>query len=132
MKIVFASTPEQEEEIRNLVQKMYSTIFPNYFPDEDIKEFKQLNVLHTSTRHFEYFGTLKEAYQVIVSLQIITCILETENLGERYEKIFDKNVSILHDFGLSFPFTFSNFYQGKGMKNDMLSMYTKAANELLI
>ena len=58
MKIVFASTPEQEEEIRNLVQKMYSTIFPNYFPDEDIKEFKQLNVLHTSTRHFEYFGTL--------------------------------------------------------------------------
>lgn len=132
MKIVFASTPEQEEEIRKLVQKMYSTIFPNYFPDEDIKEFEQLNVLHTSTRHFEYFGTLKEAYQVIVSLQIITAILETANLEERYERIFDKNVGILHDFGLTFPFSFSNFFNGKMMKNDMLSMYTKAANELLI
>lgn len=132
MKIVFASTPEQEEEIRKLVQKMYSTIFPNYFPDEDIKEFEQLNVLHTSTRHFEYFGTLKEAYQVIVSLQIITAILETANLEERYEQIFDKNVGILHDFGLTFPFSFSNFFNGKMMKNDMLSMYTKAANELLI
>jgi Family of unknown function (DUF5365) len=132
VKIVFASTPEQEEEIRKLVQKMYSTIFPNYFPDEDIKEFEQLNVLHTSTRHFEYFGTLKEAYQVIVSLQIITAILETANLEERYEQIFDKNVGILHDFGLTFPFSFSNFFNGKMMKNDMLSMYTKAANELLI
>ncbi|KOP81564.1 YhcU family protein [Cytobacillus solani] len=132
MKIVFASTPEQEEEIRKLVQRMYSTIFPNYFPDEDIKEFEQLDVLHTSTRHFEYFGTLKEAYQVIVSLQIITAILETEKLEERYEKIFEKNVNILQDFGLSFPFTFSNFFHGKVMKNDMLSMYTKAANELLI
>ncbi|MFC0417485.1 YhcU family protein [Cytobacillus solani] len=132
MKIVFASTPEQEEEIRKLVQRMYSTIFPNYFPDEDIKEFEQLDVLYTSTRHFEYFGTLKEAYQVIVSLQIITAILETEKLEERYEKIFEKNVNILQDFGLSFPFTFSNFFHGKVMKNDMLSMYTKAANELLI
>lgn len=132
MKIVFASTPEQEEEIRKLVQNMYTTIFPNYFPDEDIKEFEQLNVLHTSTRHFEYFGTLKEAYQVIVSLQIITAILETEILEERYEQIFNKNVGILHDFGLTFPFTFNNFYNGKTMKNEMLSIYGKAANELLI
>ncbi|MFE8696213.1 YhcU family protein [Cytobacillus sp. FJAT-53684] len=132
MKVVFASTPEQEEKIRELIQKMYTHIFPLYFPDEDIMEFEQMNVLHTSTRHFEYFGTLKEAYQVIVSLQTISAILELSKLEDSYEQIFNKNVEIIQGFGLFFPFVFSNFYQGKMMKNDLFSMYTKAANELLI
>jgi hypothetical protein len=94
-------------------------------------EFEQLQVLHTSTRHYEYFGTLKEAFQVITSLQTLISILESSEPQLKYEPIFRKNVRILTDFGLSFPF---NFQQFSGEKNDenVLSIYTKAANELLV
>lgn len=132
MKVVFASTPEQENKIMELVDSIYSKVFPRYFPDEDIKEFERLQVLHTTTRHFEYFGTLKEAYQVIVSLQTIISILESNNLEEKYEFIFDKNVRTLQEYGLFFPFEYSHFCSGRMMRNEMLSVYTKAANELLI
>ncbi|MBP2242205.1 hypothetical protein J2Z40_002778 [Cytobacillus eiseniae] len=132
MKIVFASTPEQEEEIKVLIEKIYSTIFPNYFPDEEIKGFVELDVLHTTSRHFEDFGTLKEASQVIVSLQTIIAILDSSNLNEKYEQTFNKNVDILQQFGLSFPFQFENFITSRMMKNEWLSLYTKPANELLI
>ncbi|MBU8880118.1 YhcU family protein [Bacillus sp. FJAT-29790] len=132
MKVVFASTPDQEQKIKELIQNVYSNVFPLYFLDDDIKEFESLKVLHTTTRHFEYFGTLKEAYQVIVSLQTIIAILESRNIVARYEAIFDKNVRMLQELGLSFPFEFSHFYGGKMFKSEILSIYTKAANELLI
>ena len=37
VKVVFASTPNQEERIRELVDYFYTSIFPAYFSDEDIK-----------------------------------------------------------------------------------------------
>ncbi|EAR66664.1 hypothetical protein B14911_14892 [Bacillus sp. NRRL B-14911] len=132
VKVVFASTPNQEERIRELVDYFYTSIFPAYFSDEDIKEFEKLKVLHTSTRHFEYFGTLKEAFQVIASLQTLISILESSDPENRYEGIFQKNVHILKDFGLFFPFGFSSFIDAKELKGDMFSVYTKAANELLV
>lgn len=132
MKIVYASTPEQELKIKELVQNLYSKIFPLYFPDEDIKEFERLQVLHTSAIQTEYFGTLKEAYKVIASLQTITSILESSNLEDRYEYLFEKNVCTLKEFGLVFPFSYSHFCEEKMIKEDMLSIYTKGANEILI
>lgn len=132
MKVVYASTLDQEQKIIELVRKFYSNIFPLYFPDEEIKEFERLKVLQTSARNFEYFGTLKEAYQVIVSLETIASILEASTLEERYEAIFDKNVHTLREFGLFFPFEFTQFHGEKLIKNEMLSIYTKAANEILI
>ncbi|MFE8703145.1 YhcU family protein [Cytobacillus sp. FJAT-54145] len=132
MKVVFASTPDQEEEIKVLVSQFYMTIFPLYFSDKDIKEFERLKVLHTSTRHFEYFGTLKEAYQVITSLQTIISILESSEPQPKYKSLFQKNVRILKDYGLFFPFDFNQFLEAKNIKNDVFSVYTKAANELLV
>lgn len=132
MKVVYASTPDQEQKINELVRKFYSNIFPLYFPDEDIKEFERMQVLHTSARHFEYFGTLKEAYQVIVSLETIAAILEASVLEEKYEEIFEKNTRILQEFELFFPFELSSFYEEKSFKNELISIYTKAANEWLI
>ncbi|QED47076.1 YhcU family protein [Cytobacillus dafuensis] len=132
MKVVFASTPEQEQEIKELVQYVYSNIFPLYFLDEDIKEYERLKILHTTTRHFEYFGTLKEAYQVIGSLQTIIAILKSQNLDARYESMFENNVQILKDFGLSFPFSFSHFFGVRMAKDEIMSLYIKAANQLLI
>jgi hypothetical protein len=132
VKIVFASTPSQEEEICGLVRYIYSTVFPLYFTDEEICEFEHLKVLDTSANHFEEFSTLKDAFQVMTSMQTLISILESPNLSDHYASLYDKNVATLQDFGLSFPFEFDQFLDAKNMKNSMFSVYTKAANELLI
>lgn len=132
MKVVFASTPDQEEKIRELVQNFYTNIFPQYFSDKDIKGFERLQVLHTNTRHYEYFGTLKEAYRVITSLQTIISILEEREPQLKYQALYCKNVRILKEYGLFFPFNFDQFTEAKVDKNNVFSVYTKAANELLV
>ncbi|MDZ5473951.1 YhcU family protein [Bacillus sp. 31A1R] len=131
MKIVFASTPDQEEKIRELVNSFYSNIFPLYFSDNEIDSFRRLKVLHTTSRHFEYFGTLKEAYHVITSLQTIISILETKP-SHKYQHIFCKNVTTLKEYGLFFPFDFSQFIEENNFERNVFSVYTKAANELLV
>jgi hypothetical protein len=132
VKIVYASTPSQEEEICELVRYIYSNIFPLYFTDDEIHQFERLKVLHTSKKHFEEIGTLKDAFQVMASIQTLISILESPQLDEQYAPIFNKNVANLHEFGLYFPFEFDQFIEAKNMKNPMLSIYTKADNELLI
>lgn len=132
VKVVFASTPDQELKIQELIGKFYSNVFPLYFSDDDIREFEQQKILHTSTRHFEYFGTLKEAYQVIAGLQTLMAILESRPISGKYETIFFKNVQILQEFGLSFPFDYSHFCGERMPRNDLFSVYAKAANELLV
>ena len=132
MKIVFASTPSQEQEICELVRYIYSNIFPLYFTDEEIFQFEQLKVLHTAGKHVEDFSTLKDAFQVMTSIQTIISILEASPLDEQYAALFDKNVANLQDFGLFFPFEFEQFFEAKSLKNTILSIYTKADNELLI
>ncbi|MDE3838071.1 hypothetical protein C0966_01555 [Bacillus methanolicus] len=131
MKVVYASTPDQEQKIKELVDYFYSNVFPLYFSDEDIMEFKRQKVLHTSTRHFEYFGTLKEAYQVIASLQTLISILETSQNKEKYYSLFMKNASILEEFDIYFPFTFSQFSDEKSMRGNLFSVYVKAANDYI-
>jgi hypothetical protein len=132
VKIVFASTPSQEEEINGLVRYIYTNVFPLYFTDDEISEFEELKVLHTTVKHFEDFSTLKDAFQVMASMQTLISILESTTLYDHYSPLFDKNVSNLQEFGLFFPFEFDQFVEAKSMKNSMFSMYTKAANELLI
>ncbi|WP_026574394.1 YhcU family protein [Bacillus sp. UNC438CL73TsuS30] len=132
MKIVFASTPSQEEEIYGLVGYIYSTVFPLYFSDDEIRSFEQLKVLHTSSKQFEDFSTLKDAFQVMTSMQTIISILESPTLDDQYSSLFNKNVSNLQEFGLFFPFEYDQFVEAKNMKNSIFSIYTKAANELII
>ncbi|MDR7238911.1 YhcU family protein [Neobacillus drentensis] len=128
MKIVFASTPSQEKEINGLVRYIYSNIFPLYFTDEEIFQFKQLKVLHTS----EDFNTLKDAFQVMTSIQTLISILEATQLDDQYSLLFDKNVETLQEFGLLFPFKYEHFQEERCIKNHMLSIYSNADNELLI
>ena len=132
MKIVFASTPSQEKEINGLVRYIYSNVFPLYFTDEEINEFKQLKVLYTSGRQFENFSTLKDAFHVMTSMQTLISILELSSLDWSYSTLFNKNVENLEEFGLFFPFEFEQFAEAKSMKTGIFSIYTKAANELLI
>lgn len=134
VKVVYASTKEQEEKIQELVHYMYSDIFPQYYLDEEIESFENMDVLHMTKSHYEYVGTLKDAFQVISSLQTIISILEVQNrevVHEKYEDIFDENVRIIQDFGLSFPFSFQHFRSVKRSENGF-STYVRPANELLI
>jgi hypothetical protein len=128
VKIVFASTPSQEEEINGLVRYIYSNIFPLYFTDKEICQFERLKVLHTP----EEFNTLKDAFQVMTSIQTLISILEASQFDEQYSLLFNKNVENLQEFGLFFPFKYEHFVEVKSIKTNMLSIYTKADNELLI
>lgn len=132
MKIVFASTPGQEEKISELIQHFYSSVFPLYFSDQEIRKFERLKVLHTTTRHFEYFGTLREAFHVITSLQTLISILESPCQQEHYEVLFSKNAEKLKDYNLFFPFEYDQFLDARFLKDTSFSTYTKAANELLV
>jgi len=134
LKVVFASTQEQEKKIQELTEYMYTFIFPNYYEDDEIASFKKIKVLYTSKRHFECFNTLKEAYQVITGLQTIISILEYKldyPSGTNYEEIFNHNVTILEKYDIFFPFYYCQFNATVKSKLS-LSIYKKAANELLI
>lgn len=130
MRIVFASTPSQEEEISDLVQYLYRNIFPHYFTDNEIVDFERMNVLHPP--HFEDFSTLKDAFQVMTSLQTIISVLDLPILEEEYAPLFNKNVENLESFGLFFPFHYEQFVEAKNLKKCIFSVYAKAANEMLI
>lgn len=125
---MFASTPSQEQEINGLVRYIYSNIFPVYFNDEDICEFEQLKVLRSS----EDYSTLKDAFQVMTCMQTLISILESAQLDDQYEAVFNKNAATLKEFGVFFPFQFEQFAEAKRLKNTILSVYTKADNELII
>ncbi len=132
MKVVFASTESQEEKIRELIDHFYSGIFPNYFTDREIQKYEKLKVLNTTRSHFEQIGTLKDAYQVIASLQTLSAILEIETLDGQYAETFYKNVSILEEYGLYFPFEYEQFETSKMIKEHELSIYSKPANQMLM
>jgi|tagenome__1003787_1003787.scaffolds.fasta_scaffold19414752_1 hypothetical protein len=132
VKVVFASTPCQQEEIEGLINQLYSNIFPRYFTDGEIHEYEKRKVLYLSNSHLEQLGTLKEAYKVIASLQTLILILESESLDDQYMETFYKNSSILNDYGLNFPFEYHQFVKSREKKSNELSMYTRAVNELLV
>lgn len=135
MKVLFASTKDQEEKIIESIDYLYREILPRYYDDEKITEFKKMGVLAFGEHHLENLGTLKEAYQVIASLQTISVILEQkiyQSLGKHYEEIFERNVAILKQFNISFPFHFSQFDYTKKLTIESFSMFKRAANEMLI
>ena len=131
MKILLASTEEQEETIQELVKYVYCTIFPRYFTDDEIEQFENLEVLHTDAVHTKYNGTLKEAFQVISSLQTLISLIETETTKSGYEEMYDHNLCILQSFNLFFPFELDHFRKSYNCQ-DKLSLYMKPANQLLV
>ncbi|WP_445486513.1 DUF5365 family protein [Niallia sp. 03133] len=132
MKVVYASTPTQADKINELIQTFYSTIFPYYFSDDEIQHFKSLNVLNPTSEQMDSMGTLKTSYQVIASLQTIISILEEPQNKNRYKQIFEKNVRILEEFELFFPFNLENFNEEEDFNGTSLSIFSGSANTFLI
>ncbi|MBP3040343.1 DUF5365 family protein [Bacillaceae bacterium Marseille-Q3522] len=131
MKIVFASTSLQYDIIKELINQMYSEIFPYYFSDSEIVKYQQQKVLQLSLEQQSQFSTLKEAFQIIASLQVIISILDNVQNCEKYQVLFQKNVTILQSFDFYFPFQFKDFSE-KFNNNMPLSSLSKATNQYLI
>ncbi|WP_078549338.1 DUF5365 family protein [Litchfieldia alkalitelluris] len=131
MKVVYASTPEQENYIEELIQYIYSEIFPLHFSDEYIIKMEAVNVLSPKEDEVHYNGTMKEAFQLISSLQALIAVMEsaqTENIERTHQDIFCKNVTILNEYGYSFPFTLDQF---TCVKENVISRYSKPTNVYL-
>ncbi|RIW29610.1 hypothetical protein D3H55_18605 [Bacillus salacetis] len=131
MKILLASTEEQEDTIQELISYIYCTIFPRYFTDDEIEQFEELEILHTNTDYAKYNGTLKEAFQLISSLQTLISLIEADSSKNDYEEMYDHNLCILKSFNLFFPFELYHF-RGCCNYHDKVSLYAKPANQLLV
>jgi hypothetical protein len=131
VKILLASTEEQEDTIQELISYIYCTIFPRYFTDDEIEQFEELQVLHTDTEHAKYNGTLKEAFQLISSLQTLISLIEADASQTDYEEMYDHNLCILKSFNLFFPFELDHFRKCCNY-HDKVSLYAKPANQLLV
>lgn len=134
MKIVVASTNEQENHIAELVQQLYADIFPRFFPDEKIMELKKLNVLQPQASDQIYNSTLKDAFQIISSLQALIAVLDLLHDGkheDEYKDIFERNTQNLNDYGYFFPLTFSQFKDAESQEGQF-SQFIRPANQYMI
>lgn len=133
LKIVVASTEEQESHIEELVAQLYTGIFPMFFSDDKIKELQELAVLRPNNEDQVYNGTLKEAFQIISSLQALIALLENLNVCDRkiYRSMFERNTLILNEYGYFFPLSFDQFIEAK-YRDGMFSQYVQPANQFLI
>jgi len=135
MRVVLASTKEQEEKIEELIQYMYSFIFPKYFKDCEIDTFIDIKVLHVDPSEQDQLYTLTIAFKAIASLQAIIHILELSNQTtdrSHLACLFDKNVKILEETGLFFPFLYKNFIPKNNETLNHCSIFSPASNEYLI
>lgn len=133
MKVLIASTAEQEEKIKQLVRQLKEEILPCFFAEEELQNMYEFGVLQLTDSHFRLFDTLHESFQVISSLQTIVSILETgepASLPSHYQEIFEKNTLILQEFDINFPFFLSQF---TNKKSDVSYLtYAVPANTYLI
>ncbi|MEH6941478.1 DUF5365 family protein [Bacillus sp. JJ722] len=133
MKIVFSSTEEQEREIETALFHLRSTILPSYITSQDLNKYDEMGLLQFSIYENNYHGTLKEAYQLMTALQVITTIIEhvSKSLDySQYDELFKRNAQIINHFGLLFPFTLQCFRKGIQTKNCVVT-FTEAKNQII-
>lgn len=113
--MVLSSTVEQEQEIADLVDQFYQCVFPKFFTEKEIIHFKEIGVLQPNKSEFIYNGTLRDAFQVITSLQVIKAILEkkeqlhTSSYQKKWAELFEQNGTLLEKCGILFPFHYEQF-----------------------
>lgn len=130
MKVVVASTEEQVEKLNELIQYVYTSIFPRFFTDEEIKEYISLEILHFPREKDNRLYTLETAFRAITSLEVIISIIEGVPSSDPSD-LFEKNANILKESGLSFPFSYQSFLTRNEMR-DLCSQFIKPANEYLV
>ncbi|WLR42741.1 DUF5365 family protein [Bacillus carboniphilus] len=102
MKIVVSSTEEQEKYMDELVGKMYKEVFPKFFSEEKIEQFKNMEILIPTDQDRYHNSTLQDCFHIISSLQALLAIIEDNN-PLQYKEKFDQNVKKLQEYGYQFP-----------------------------
>ncbi len=131
MKILFAATEEQEERLDQLTNYFYTNIFPYHFDNQQMNELSELKVL-AFTQETNYNGTLETAATIIIALETLVAIIETNRnkpeIPEDYYQLFEKNVQILNRYYLFFPFTLEQFVETK----NKASIFMNPVNSFLM
>lgn len=134
MKVVVASTEEQENHIDELVEKIYTEVFPRFFPDEEILTLKAQNVLKPRTTDRMYNSNLKDAFHIISSLQAVIAVLDHIDdckHEQEYQEMFERNIINLNEYGYFFPLSFFQFKLAD-KRDGEFSQFIKPANSLII
>ena len=134
MKIVVASTEEQERHIEELVEQIYKEVLPRFFPDHKIVEWKKQSVLQPKATDQMYNGTLKDAFQIISSLQTLIALLDHIDgckHEQEYQEMFERNSQNLNEYGYFFPLAFSQFKEAESQEGEF-SQFIKPANSWIV
>lgn len=109
MKVVTASTPEQQSYVRSLLDYFYSSVLPRFFSDTYVKDLKTFGVLCKSDLE-EY--SLQDIMEVTAALQtlqhLLECIIEKDHSNQMAQK-FQRNQAILERHQIYFPFRLQDF-----------------------
>lgn len=111
MKVITASTPEQQNYVSDLIEKLYENIFPYFFSNDYIRELKDFKLMQVP--NLEDLS-LTEIMEVTAAIQTITTILDqlaksNQKLDE-YSEAFNKNAVILSKYHIDFPFKLVDFH----------------------
>ncbi|MFF2456069.1 DUF5365 family protein [Peribacillus simplex] len=139
MKTVFSSTEEQEQEIASLVSRFYESVFPKYFTESEILHFREIGVLEPNQSSVTYLATLRDAFQVMICLQVLMSILDKQKredfimMESKSEELFQHNITLLNECGIFFPFYYDHFSSiNQEANNDMQMMDIQVANQYLV
>ncbi|MCJ7840448.1 YhcU family protein [Lederbergia sp. NSJ-179] len=136
MKVIVASTEEQVNKLDELIRYIYQSAFPRYFTDYEIAQYMEWKVLHFPEEKEHPLYTLDVAFRAITSLEVIISILDLSPQNHdllKHQNLFNKNVDILTQSGLFFPFSYQNFLEKNSTKHsDACSIYAKPTNLYII
>jgi len=113
MKVVTASTPEQQSYVRSLLDYFHEKVLPSFFSESYVHDLKMFGVLNHADLD-EY--SLNEILEVTAALQtlqhILECVQEKDESPHLARK-FRKNQEILERHRLYFPFRYQDFAEGE-------------------
>ncbi|GGC98982.1 DUF5365 family protein [Pontibacillus salipaludis] len=130
MKIVTASTPEQQEYVKEKITYFFDSLFPFFFSGSYAEDLKNFGVL--SIEGIEEY-TLKEILEVTAALQTLQSLLEciSDCTGDqKHSKQFDRNTKILEKHSIYFPLRYDDFLYTKN--NEVLSLMGKPENQWIL
>lgn len=133
LRVIVASTHEQEKYITELVDEFYTSILPIYFSDDQIAEFEKMNILKPNVEDQIYNETLKDAFKIISSLQVLNTVLKniTNHNEIKYKDMFNKTSKTLNEYGYFFPLSLEQFLKAEKCDH-YLSQYVKSTNDWMI
>lgn len=109
MKIITASTPEQQEYVMHMTNHLYQNIFPYFFNKDHMASLHHSGVMNAQGIE-EY--SLQDILEVTAALQTIEAVLECLLEGNdelHHAERFEENRRILEKRNWYFPFYYTDF-----------------------